>query len=144
MANSYFLLLAVLSTVFAFMPTGVSLSQKSLWFPGFSKNAAIKRVNLMTNAVDGTAISGSLKPTENNVLVRTEVAERKTLGGILLPEALKKFPADGVVAEAGPGVVNQRSGLLHKVSVKEGEHVVYRDNHAYPVKYNDHDHAIVK
>ncbi len=67
----------------------------------------------------------NLKPLFGNVLVKPLEAEKKTAGGILLPDSAKEKPQIGVVMAAGDGEITPDGKKIPMV-VKVGDKVVYK------------------
>jgi chaperonin GroES len=66
-----------------------------------------------------------LKPLADRVVVRVAEQEEKTSGGILLPQtANKEKPQEGDVLAVGPGKLLD-NGEFGKMSVREGDRVVF-------------------
>jgi len=66
-----------------------------------------------------------LKPLADRVVVRVAEQEEKTSGGILLPQtANKEKPQEGDVLAVGPGKLLD-NGEYGKMSVREGDRVVF-------------------
>ena len=63
-------------------------------------------------------------PLGNRVLVRPAEQEKKTPGGILLPDNAKEKPQQGTVIEVGPGKT-LADGTLIKCDLKAGDKVLY-------------------
>jgi len=67
----------------------------------------------------------TLKPLADRVVVRVAEQEEKTSGGILLPQtANKEKPQEGEVLAVGPGKLLD-NGDHAKMSVREGDRVVF-------------------
>ncbi len=60
-----------------------------------------------------------MKPVNDRVLVKPSKAEKKTKGGIIIPDTAKEKPSKGKIVAVGPG----KDGV--KVSLKVGQTVVY-------------------
>jgi len=68
----------------------------------------------------------NLKPLSNHVFLEPVEEEKKTKGGILLPEtAEKERPMKGKVLAVGPGKRNEQ-GQLQQVTVKVGDVVLFK------------------
>lgn len=67
----------------------------------------------------------NLKPIGDRIIVRREVSEEKTAGGILLPDTAKKKPQRGVVLAVGPGKLNHKDGSRIPMTLKVGDVVVF-------------------
>ena len=60
----------------------------------------------------------------DRVLVKADVPQTISQGGIILPGAEKNKEARGVVIDVGPGAFNP-SGLRNAMSVKRGDRVIF-------------------
>ena len=67
-----------------------------------------------------------ITPLHDQVLVERAAATDVTSGGIIIPDAAKERPAQGVVLATGPG--RREIGMLIPPSVREGERVLFRKN----------------
>jgi len=65
-----------------------------------------------------------LKPLADRVVVKPEVAEEKTKGGIILPDTAKEKPVIGTVIAVGPGKRTD-DGKIHPMDIKVGDKVLY-------------------
>ncbi len=64
------------------------------------------------------------KPLGEKILVKRFEAEKKTAGGILLPDAAKEKPKEGKIIALGDGKLLD-SGERAKFQVKKGDRVVF-------------------
>ncbi len=65
-----------------------------------------------------------VRPLEDRVLVRPQVAEDRTTSGIYLPDTAKEKPMQGTVISVGPGKINDDDKRT-PLEVKAGDVVVY-------------------
>jgi chaperonin GroES len=65
-----------------------------------------------------------LKPLGDRVVVRRQMAEEKTAGGILLPDTAKNKPQRGRVLAVGGGRL-LKDGSRRPLQVKEGDTVLF-------------------
>jgi len=65
-----------------------------------------------------------IRPLGDKVVVKPTGEEDKTPGGIILPDAAKKKPQEGVVVAVGPGRILD-DGTRAKMSVEEGQTVIF-------------------
>lgn len=65
-----------------------------------------------------------IKPLADRVVVKPEVAEEKTKGGIILPDTAKEKPVVGTVVAVGPGRKTD-DGKILPIEVKVGDKVLY-------------------
>lgn len=52
------------------------------------------------------------RPLHDRVVVRRTDVERKTAGGIIIPDTAKKKPQVGEIIAAGPGARNEQGQLV--------------------------------
>jgi len=61
----------------------------------------------------------SVKPLHDRVIVKAAAAEKKTAGGIIIPDTAKEKPQRGVVVAVGTGKKDE------PMTVKVGDNVLY-------------------
>ncbi len=82
-----------------------------------------------------------LKPLHDNVVLKTEKAEKKTLSGIVLTGDQKEQPQYAVVVAVGPGArVNKE---LVPMTVKIGDKVVFKKYSTTEFKYNEEEYLVI-
>lgn len=68
----------------------------------------------------------NFKPLSNHVFIESEVEEKKTKSGIMLPDtAEREKPMRGKVVAVGPGKMNEK-GVREQMSVKIGDTVLFK------------------
>ncbi|MCG2776133.1 MAG: co-chaperone GroES, partial [Desulfobacterales bacterium] len=65
-----------------------------------------------------------IKPLGDRILVLGVEKEKKTKGGILIPDTAKEKPQEGKVIAVGPGKVNEK-GKRIPLDVKKGDRVLF-------------------
>jgi len=65
-----------------------------------------------------------IKPLGNRILVLRVEKEKKTKGGILIPDTAKEKPQEGKVIAMGHGKVNEK-GVRISPDVKKGDRVLF-------------------
>ena len=65
----------------------------------------------------------AVKPLHDYVVLRRLEAEEKTVGGIIIPDTVRKESSHGEVVAAGPGA-RTKSGKRAAMSVKPGDMVL--------------------
>lgn len=65
-----------------------------------------------------------IKPLADRVVVKPEVPDEKTKGGIILPDTAKEKPVVGTVVAVGPGKKSD-DGKIQPMEVKVGDKVLY-------------------
>jgi chaperonin GroES len=66
----------------------------------------------------------NIKPLGDRVVIKPLEAEKKTKGGILLPDTAKEKPQEGEVIAVGKGKVLE-TGQVQAPEVKVGDRVLY-------------------
>jgi chaperonin GroES len=66
-----------------------------------------------------------LTPIADRIIVRREVSDEKTAGGILLPDTAKKKPQRGTILAVGPGKLNLKDGSRMPMTLKVGDTVLF-------------------
>ena len=84
-----------------------------------------------------------LKPLSNRVVVKAHEAEEKTASGIILPDTAKEKPQMGEILAVGPGKRND-SGAVNKMSLKQGDKVLYGKYSGTEVNIDGQDLLIMK
>jgi chaperonin GroES len=65
-----------------------------------------------------------LVPLDDRIVIKQSEAEKKSTGGIILPDTAKEKPQRGKVVAVGPGKMND-NGKRSEMSVKKGDEVIY-------------------
>src|SRR5712691_4074857 len=72
----------------------------------------------------GVAMTASLKPLADRVIVKALEEKEKKRGGIIIPDTAKEKPQEGEVIAVGPGKFSE-TGERIKPEVKKGDKVLY-------------------
>lgn len=81
-----------------------------------------------------------IKPLNNNVVLKKEKKETKTMSGIILSEK-EEDTEYAVVYAIGKGKVE--NGNLHPIDLKVGDKVIYKTYSPTKVKVNDEEFLII-
>jgi chaperonin GroES len=84
-----------------------------------------------------------LRPLQDRVLVRRIEPEKKTSGGIFIPDTAQEKPMEGEVIAVGPGV-RDTTGKLQPLDVKSGDRVLFGKWSGTEIKLNGEDLMIMK
>ena len=79
-----------------------------------------------------------IKPLADRVLVKNDKAETKTASGLIIPEAAQEKTQTAKVVAVGPGTDDV------KITVKEGDRIMYDKYSGTQVKIDGEDHLILK
>ena len=84
----------------------------------------------------------SIKPLHDKVVVERSEAEKKTAGGILIPDAAKEKPKRGTVIAVGPGRVLE-NGEVKALDVKKDDQVLFNAYGGSDVNVNGKEYLIL-
>lgn len=79
-----------------------------------------------------------MKPINDRVVVKPAEADEKTEGGIIIPDTAKEKPQEGEVVSVGPGKKD------YKMTVNEGDKVLYGKYGGQELNYKGEDYVILK
>jgi chaperonin GroES len=83
------------------------------------------------------------RPLQDRVLIRGVEQEKKTAGGVLIPDTAKEKPTEGEVIAVGPGARSE-DGRIHPLDVKVGDRVLFGKWSGTEIKLNGEDLVIMK
>ena len=84
----------------------------------------------------------TIKPLHEKVVVERSDAEKKSAGGIVIPDSAKEKPMRGTVIAVGPGRVLD-NGEVKALDVKKGDKVLFGGYAGSEVKLDGKDYLIV-
>jgi chaperonin GroES len=86
----------------------------------------------------------SIRPLHDRVLVkRIDQEEKKSAGGIIIPDTAKEKPQEGEVVAVGPGKVLE-DGKNQPMNVKAGDRILFGKYAGTEVKIDDQDYLIMR
>ena len=83
------------------------------------------------------------RPLHDRVVVKRVEEDKKTKGGIIIPETAQEKPMQGEVISVGPGGRDE-SGKLIPIDVKTGDFVLFGKWSGTEVKIDDVEYLIMK
>lgn len=83
-----------------------------------------------------------VKPLNDKVLVKRVEAEKVTKGGIVLPDAAKEKPREGVVLALGDGKLME-DGKRSPFQVAVGDHVLFSSYAGTEIKMDGEEYLIM-
>ena len=89
-----------------------------------------------------SAVSVSIKPLEDKVVVKAAVAETTTASGLVIPDTAKEKPQEGEVVAVGPGRIDDNGNRV-PLDVQVGDKVIYSKYGGTEVKYAGEDYLIL-
>nr|WP_152909987.1 co-chaperone GroES [Pseudactinotalea sp. HY160] len=94
------------------------------------------------NAKGRSAVSVSIKPLEDRIVIKTLEAEQTTASGLVIPDTAKEKPQEGEVVATGPGRVDDNGNRI-PVDVAVGDVVIYSKYGGTEVKYAGEEYLIL-
>ena len=84
-----------------------------------------------------------IRPLGDRILVLGVEQEKKTKGGILIPDTAKGKPQEGKVIAVGTGKMNEK-GKRVPLEVKKGDHVLFGKYAGNEIKIDGVEHLIMR
>lgn len=84
-----------------------------------------------------------IRPLNDRVLVKRLESEKKTAGGIIIPDSAKEKPAEGEVVAVGPGKLNE-AGQRVALNIAVGDRVLFSKYGGTDVKLDGEDYLIMR
>lgn len=84
-----------------------------------------------------------IKPLSDRILVVRVEEEKKTKGGILIPDTAKEKPQEGKVIAVGPGKVNEKGERI-PLDVKKGNRVLFGKYAGNEINIDGVEHLIMR
>lgn len=84
-----------------------------------------------------------IRPLHDRVIIRRLEEDRKSAGGIVIPDTAAEKPMKGEVVAAGPGKVTD-DGKLRPLDVKAGDQVLFGKYSGTEVKMNGQDLVVMR
>ena len=84
-----------------------------------------------------------LRPLHDRVIVKREAEERKSAGGIVIPDTATEKPVRGKVIAVGTGKMNDK-GELNPMNVKKGDKVLFGKYSGTEVKVGNEELLVMR
>ncbi len=84
-----------------------------------------------------------LRPLHDRVIVERLEEEKKSAGGIIIPDAAKEKPMKGKVVAVGPGKRSD-DGKLHPLDVKSGDTILFGKYSGTEVKIDGTEYVVMR
>jgi len=84
-----------------------------------------------------------IRPLQDRVVLKRLEEEQKTKGGIIIPDAAREKPIEGIVVAVGKGKV-ATDGKLIKMEIKEGDKVLFNKYGGSEIKIDGEEYLIIK
>ena len=87
--------------------------------------------------------SVKIRPLHDRVIVRRLEEERKSPGGIVIPDTAKEKPIQGEVIAVGHGKILE-DGKVRPLDVKVGDKILFGKYSGSEIKLNGEEHLIMR
>jgi chaperonin GroES len=84
-----------------------------------------------------------IRPLHDRVVVKRLEAERKSAGGIVIPDSAAEKPSEGKVVAAGNGKILEDGGV-RKLDVKVGDKILFGKYSGTEVKVDGEDLIVMR
>ncbi len=84
-----------------------------------------------------------IRPLNDRVLVLRVEEEKKTAGGIIIPDSAKEKPQEGKIVAAGPGKRDENGKRLG-MDIKEGDRVLFSKYAGTEIKIDGVEHLFMR
>lgn len=85
----------------------------------------------------------AFRPLADRVLIRRVEEDNITKGGLIIPDAAKEKPQEGIVVAVGPGARDE-SGILVAPDLQAGDRILFGKWSGTEVKVDGEDLTIMK
>jgi chaperonin GroES len=84
-----------------------------------------------------------IRPLNDRVLVVRVEEEKKTAGGIIIPDTAKEKPQEGKIIAAGPGKMDD-NGKRTPLNVKKGDKILFSKYAGTEIKIDGVEHIFMR
>ncbi len=87
-------------------------------------------------------MAAKVKPLHDRIIVKRLEEEEKTAGGIIIPDAAKEKPQEGMVVAVGSG--RREDGKVLALDVKTGDKVLFGKYSGTEIELDGEEHLIMR
>lgn len=84
-----------------------------------------------------------IRPLQDRIIVKRVEEEKKTKGGIIIPDTAKEKPLEGLIVAVGKGKVLE-DGNVRPLDIKAGDRVLFTKYAGTEVKIEGEEHLILR
>jgi chaperonin GroES len=84
-----------------------------------------------------------MKPLHDQVVLIRQEGEKKTAGGIIIPDTAREKPLEGKLVAVGPGRMD-REGKRIPMEIKKGDRVLFGRYAGTEIKIDGVEHLMIK
>lgn len=85
----------------------------------------------------------NMRPLHDRVIVKRLEEEKKSAGGIIIPDSAAEKPQKGEVVAVGPGKRTD-DGKVHPVDVKKGDVILFGKYSGTEVKLDGNEYVVMR
>ncbi|RJP79465.1 MAG: co-chaperone GroES [Desulfobacteraceae bacterium] len=85
----------------------------------------------------------NIRPMNDRVLVARMEEEKKTAGGIIIPDTAKEKPLEGTIVAVGPGKRDEKGNRI-PLEVKKGDRILFSRYAGTEIKVNNEERLFMK
>jgi chaperonin GroES len=84
-----------------------------------------------------------VRPVNDRILVARVEEEKKTRGGIIIPDTVKEKPQEGKVVAVGPGRRDENGNRI-AMEVKKGDRILFSKYAGTEIKIDGEEHIFMR
>lgn len=84
-----------------------------------------------------------VRPLNDRVIVKRLEEEKKTAGGLIIPDTAKEKPQQGSVVAVGPGRLDD-TGKRIPMTVSQGDRILFSKYAGTEIKIDGHEHLFMR
>ncbi|MBW2036762.1 MAG: co-chaperone GroES [Deltaproteobacteria bacterium] len=84
-----------------------------------------------------------IRPLQDRILVKRLEEEKKTKGGIIIPDTAKEKPSEGLVVAVGKGKVGE-NGKVMPLDVKKDDRILFSKYAGTDIKIEGEEYLIMR
>jgi len=109
--------------------------------PPESSNESLKNLDFQPQTQTGGNMQ--VRPLHDRVLVKRQMEEEKSKGGIYIPDTAKEKPAQGEIIAVGTGRVTE-DGKVRPLEVKKGDKVLFGKYSGTEIKIEGEEYLMMR
>lgn len=84
-----------------------------------------------------------IRPLNDRIIVKRVEEEKKTAGGIIIPDTAKEKPQEGKVVAVGPGKRDEKGDRM-SMDVREGDRILFSKYAGTEIKIDGVEHIFMR
>jgi chaperonin GroES len=114
-----------------------------------TKISGVYKYNVNTNSCiwvkgnKGGLEKMKIRPLNDRIIVKRVEEEKKTAGGIIIPDTAKEKPQEGKVVAVGPGKRDEKGDRM-SMDVREGDRILFSKYAGTEIKIDGVEHIFMR